>query len=75
MLGYQEGALKKLFNTSGQLYREMGLCEKLSQLSEHESLALLNQHGMLIKRPFLLMRGFGLIGFNPKIWSGALAHA
>ncbi len=75
MLAYQEGSLKKLFNTSGQLYREMGLSEKLSELSEQESLILLSQHGMLVKRPFLLARDFGLVGFNPKIWSGAFAHA
>lgn len=75
MLAYQKGSMKKLFNTSGQLYREMGLSEKLSELSEQESLILLSQHGMLVKRPFLLARDFGLVGFNPKIWSGAFAHA
>lgn len=71
MLAYQGGNLKKLFNTSGQLYREMGLSEKLSGLSELESLSLLSQYGMLVKRPFLLTKDFGLVGFNPKTWSAA----
>ena len=71
-MGKYEGNLKKLFNTSGQLYREMGLSEKLSKISESESLNLLSQHGMLVKRPFLIGQNFGLVGFNPKIWCAVL---
>ncbi|WP_214628633.1 arsenate reductase family protein [Paenibacillus agaridevorans] len=43
--------LKKLFNTSGEVYRELGLKDKLASMSEDEKLELLSQHGMLIKRP------------------------
>lgn len=73
MLAYQGGNLKKLLNTSGQMYREMGLSAK--ELSEGETLTLLTQHGMLVKRPFLLGSNFGLVGFNQKVWSGAFVHA
>lgn len=69
MLDYQQGELKKLFNTSGQLYREMDLSKKLPGMSLKESLTLLSQHGMLVKRPFLLGRDFGLTGFNAALWS------
>lgn len=72
MLKYQNGNLKKLFNTSGQLYKEMQLSEKLEDMSLDKALALLNQHGMLVKRPFLLGSHFGLTGFNEAAWSLAL---
>jgi arsenate reductase len=62
MLHYQGGNLKKLFNTSGILYREMGLTEKLKSLSVDQSLELLSAHGMLVKRPFLIDKDFGLLG-------------
>ena len=71
MLGYQHGNLKKLFNTSGLLYKEMQLKEKLPSLSIDEALALLHQHGMLVKRPFLLGEGFGLLGYKEDEWSNA----
>lgn len=62
MLGYQNGNVRKLFNTSGILYREMGLTEKLKNMPLEEALELLGTHGMLVKRPFLLGEGFGLLG-------------
>lgn len=68
MLTYQEGNLKKLFNTSGNLYKEMDLKEKLEGLSQSQALDLLHQHGMLVKRPFVLGEGFGLLGFKEKEW-------
>lgn len=69
MLGYMGGNLKKLFNTSGLLYREMQLTDKLKSMSEEDALSLLNQHGMLVKRPFLLGDDFGLLGFKEAEWS------
>jgi Spx/MgsR family transcriptional regulator len=69
MLKYKNGNIKKLCNTSGLLYREMQLTEKLKQLSELEILNLLNQHGMLVKRPFLLGDDFGLTGFSEDVWA------
>lgn len=69
MLKYLNGNLRKLFNTSGQLYREMQLAEKLTAMSEKEALLLLSQQGMLVKRPFLIADHFGFTGFNEKEWS------
>ena len=69
MLDYVGGNLKKIFNTSGQLYREMQLSEKLKSMSEEEAILLLSQHGMLVKRPFLLGDNFGLLGFKEIEWS------
>lgn len=68
MLTFQEGNLKKLFNTSGNLYKEMDLKKKLEGLSQSQALDLLHQHGMLVKRPFLLGDDFGLLGFKEKEW-------
>lgn len=69
MLKFQDGKLQKLFNTSGMLYREMQLSEKLKTMSEKEALTLLSQHGMLVKRPFVLSKSFGLVGFLKDDWS------
>lgn len=66
------GTFKKLFNTSGQLYREMGMSEKLAKMSEPEALALLSKHGMLVKRPFLLSKNANLVGFKADEWKKAL---
>lgn len=68
MLAYK-GNIRKLFNTSGQLYREMQLSEKLNTMPEKEALKLLSQHGMLVKRPFVLGKDFGLVGFHEDEWS------
>ena len=72
MLNFKDGNIKKLLNTSGLLYREMRLSEKLNNMSISEVLALLSQHGMLIKRPFLLGKDFGLTGFKEAEWSQVL---
>jgi arsenate reductase len=69
MLNYVSGNLKKIFNTSGQLYREMQLTEKLKSISTENAILLLSQHGMLVKRPFLLGDDFGLLGFKETEWS------
>lgn len=45
--------LKKFFNTSGEVYKELGLKDKLAAMSEDEKYELLSQHGMLIKRPIV----------------------
>jgi arsenate reductase len=71
MLAHQNGELKKLFNTSGQLYRELGISEKLPKMSEAEALKLLSQHGKLVKRPFVLTGERGLVGFKEDEWKKA----
>ena len=64
--------LKKFFNTSGILYKEMNLKEKLVDLSEEEKLNLLSTNGMLIKRPMLISDEFVLVGFKESLWSEKL---
>ena len=56
--------LKKLFNTSGNVYKEMELSKKLTSYSEKEQLQLLADNGMLIKRPILIAENHILIGFD-----------
>ena len=61
-------ALKKFFNTSGLLYKEMGLKDKLKDMTEEEQLRLLATNGMLVKRPLVVGEDFVLTGFKEKEW-------
>ncbi len=63
--GYE---LKKFFNTSGMVYKEMNLKDKLKDMSETEQLNLLASNGMLIKRPLIIGEDFVLVGFKEKEW-------
>jgi len=65
------GDVRRLFNVSGRLYREMGLAARLKSMKEEEALALLARHGKLIKRPFVLLKDRGLLGFKEDEWSAA----
>ena len=60
--------LKKLFNTSGLLYKAMDLKNKLPEMSEDEMIKLLSSDGMLVKRPLLISDKFVLIGFKEAEW-------
>ena len=64
--------LKKFFNTSGMLYRSMGLKDKLNDMSEEEQLKLLSTDGMLVKRPLVIKDDKVLIGFKEKEWENVL---
>ncbi len=64
--------LKKFFNTSGMLYKTLGLKDKLSGMSGEEQIALLASDGMLVKRPILVGDGFVLVGFRETEWAAAL---
>ena len=64
--------LKKFFNTSGMLYRELGLKDKLAAMSEEEQLELLASDGMLVKRPLLVGEDFVLAGFRQVEWEDKL---
>jgi len=64
--------LKKFFNTSGQLYKELKLKDKLPTMSEEEQYSLLASDGMLVKRPILIGDGFVLVGFKEADWKAAL---
>lgn len=63
--------LKKFFNTSGMLYKEMKLKDKLSEMSEEEQLKLLATNGMLVKRPVLVTEDSVLVGFKEVEWKKA----
>ncbi|MCR5387876.1 MAG: arsenate reductase family protein [Lachnospiraceae bacterium] len=63
--------LKKFFNTSGQLYRELELSKKLPDMSEDEMFKLLASDGMLVKRPLLITDDKVLTGFKEAEWSDA----
>lgn len=65
-------SLNKLFNTSGILYREMNLKEKLSSMSDDEKLKLLASNGMLVKRPLLILDNNVLVGFKKAIWNSVI---
>lgn len=62
-------ALKKFFNTSGLLYKELKLKDKLPEMSEEEQLELLATNGMLVKRPLVVGDDFVLTGFREKEWA------
>ena len=64
--------LKKFFNTSGLLYKNMNLKEKLPSLSEEEQYDLLAEDGMLVKRPLIVAKDFVLVGFKEPEWADKL---
>lgn len=64
--------LRRFFNTSGMLYREMGLKDRLASMSEEEQVELLASDGMLVKRPLLVGDGFVLVGFREAEWTERL---
>ena len=64
--------VKKFFNTSGLLYKEMNLKDRLPQMSEDEQLRLLASDGMLVKRPLLIGGDWVLVGFKETEWSEKL---
>ena len=64
--------LKKFFNTSGLLYKELQLKDKLPEMSEEEQLKLLATDGMLVKRPLVIGEDFVLTGFKENEWKERL---
>ena len=70
-LWYQKSGLplKRFFNTSGNLYKEMNLKDKLAAMSEEEQLQLLATNGMLVKRPLIVGEDFVLTGFKEVEWN------
>ena len=68
----QKGDIRKLFNTSGLVYKEMKLSEKLPGMSEKDALSLLAKFGRLVKRPFVLGGKWGTVGFKEDEWKKQL---
>jgi len=64
--------LRRFFNTSGMLYRELGLKDRLDSMTEEEQLRLLASDGMLVKRPLLISDSAVIPGFKEKDWEAIL---
>ena len=64
--------LKKFFNTSGMLYKEMKLKDRLPEMSEEEQIKLLATNGMLVKRPLVVDEEKVLVGFKEAEWKEKL---
>ncbi|HYH04580.1 MAG TPA: arsenate reductase family protein [Bacillota bacterium] len=65
-------SLKQFFNTSGLLYKSLGLKDRLTGMSHEEQLALLASDGMLVKRPLLITACPVLVGFKEAEWGKKL---
>ena len=64
--------LKRFFNTSGKVYRELKLKDKLPEMTEDEQLEILSTDGMLVKRPIIVTEDIVLTGFKEKEWEEKL---
>ena len=73
-LEVSELSVRRLFNTSGQLYRSLGLKDKLPSMSEDECLKLLATDGMLVRRPLLVDEYRTLVGFNKAEWESVFTE-
>ena len=60
--------LKRFFNTSGKLYKDLQLKDKLPTMTEAEQLELLATDGMLVKRPLVITDSYVLVGFKEAEW-------
>jgi Spx/MgsR family transcriptional regulator len=72
MIRFYQGDYKKVCNTSGNMYREMDIKNKINAMEHAEIIKLLSSHPMLIKRPFLLTDNKGIAGFDEEKWSNLL---
>jgi len=68
MLGYMNGEIKKLFNTSGVDYKAGNYKDKVKNMTKDEAFAELSANGNLVKRPFVLGNGKGIVGFKEDVW-------
>lgn len=66
--------VKRFFNTSGLVYKSLGLKDKLPQMTQEEQLRLLATDGMLVKRPILVTDTTVLVGFREAEWEAALSR-
>lgn len=65
-------SIKKFFNTSGQIYRELALKDRLDSMSDDEKVKILASNGMLVKRPILVGEDIVLVGFKEEEWKQIL---
>lgn len=66
ILNHGEYALRDLFNTSGQMYRQLDMKTKLNDMDDEEAVELLSQNGMLVKRPVVTDGKRHTVGFNEE---------
>ena len=66
--------LKKFFNTSGLKYKQLGLKDKLKNMSEEDQIKLLATDGMLVKRPLMIADDFILTGFRENEWQDKMGE-
>lgn len=64
--------IKRFFNTSGMKYRDLGLKDRLPEMSEEEQIELLATDGMLVKRPLAIGDDFVLVGFKEEQWGNTI---
>lgn len=65
--------VRRFFNTSGKLYRELGMKDRFAEgISEGECIDLLSSNGMLVKRPLLVGNDYVLVGFRESEWAERL---
>ena len=64
--------IKRFFNTSGMKYRELGLKDRLPEMTEEEQIELLATDGMLVKRPLVIGDDFVLVGFKEEQWGNTI---
>lgn len=64
--------IKRFFNTSGNLYKELGLKDKLADMSDDDKIKLLATDGMLVKRPIFVGKDIVLVGFKEEEWNHSL---
>ena len=67
------GEMRRLFNTSGQDYKALGLSQKLPAMSEADAIKLLAGNGNLVKRPFVVGKNWGTTGFKEEDWATQIA--
>lgn len=68
MLKAYDGEIKKLFNTSGVVYREMKMKDKMPGMTVEKAVELLSKNGKLVKRPFLVSEKASMVGFKEEEW-------
>lgn len=64
--------VKRFFNTSGMKYRDLGLKDRLPEMTEEEQIELLATDGMLVKRPLVIGDDFVLVGFKEEQWGNTI---
>ena len=69
MLKSYDGNIRKLLNSSGADYKKLKLKDNLLKLSEAQLIDMLNTNGNLVKRPFVINKIGGIVGFNEKEWA------